>query len=291
MEQFIANGLCKGSIYVVVALGFGLIYTTSRVFHIAHGLLYTLGAYGLIVGTGWLGLPIWCAIGFSVVATALVGVGIERLVYWPLERKRASGPVLMIASFGVYIVGVNLIAMLFGNESKAISNGAASTIRFGDVILTYIQLCQFATGALVVIAFASFLKWSSSGRVCRAIADDPILAEVLGVRVGIARAFVFGLGSLLAAVGGILSALDVGMDPYVGLPAVLVAAVACIIGGLRRFLAPAMGGVLLALIQSLIVWQTSAHWESAVTFALLIGFLVWRPQGLVGQAVRLEEAR
>lgn len=84
-------------------------------------------------------------------------------------------------------------------------------------------------------------------------------------------------------------ALDVGIDPYIGFPAVLAAAVACIVGGLHRFIAPALGGVLLGVIQSLVVWQTSTKWESAVTFALLLAFLLFRPQGLLGIRKRLEE--
>lgn len=290
MEQFIANGLCKGSVYAMVALGFGLIYTTTGVFHIAHGVTYTLGAYGLFLGTVSLGFPFWAAVPLALAIAATSGVIVETFVYRPLHRKQASSPILMISSFGVYIIGVNLVAMSFGNESKVIRIGIEDTIHFGNVILTRIQLIQLCAGILVVGTYGLFLWKTSLGRVCRAIADDAVLAEVLGVNVEGTRIMAFALGALFAGAGGILAALDVGMDPYVGLPAMLIAAVACIIGGLKRFLAPALGGLFLAVLQSLVVWKTSAHWEAAVTFGILILFLLFRPQGLLGKPGRLEEA-
>jgi branched-chain amino acid transport system permease protein len=216
---------------------------------------------------------------------------VEFLVYRPLDRKKASSAVLMISSFGVYIVGVNAVAMFFGNESKILRSGIEDTYHIGSVILTRIQLLQIVCGIAIFLAYWLFLRRTALGRICRAVADDSTLASVLGVRVEGTRALVFALGSLLAGAGAILMALDVGMDPHGGLPMMLASAVACIIGGLHRFLAPALGGLLLGVLQSLVVWKTSAHWESGVTFAILILFLLFRPQGLFGRAERLEETR
>lgn len=291
MEQFIINGVCKGSVYALVALGFGLIYSTTGIFHIAHGLIYTLAAYGLFLGLISIGGPLWAAILLGLALAAIAAVIVETQVYRPLDRKKASPAILMISSFGVYIIGVNLIAMVFGNEAKILRPGVEDTFQFADVILTRIQIAQLATGIVVLIAYWLFLRSSALGRVCRAVSDDSALASVLGVRVDATRLLVFVIGSLLAATGAMLAALDVGMDPYVGLPATLVAAVACIIGGMRRFLAPALGAWLLGVLQSLVVWKTSAHWEAAVTFGLLILFLVFRPQGLLGQTERVEEGK
>lgn len=291
MEQFIANGLCRGSVYALVALGFGLIYTTTGVFHIAHGFIYTLGAYGLFASLMWLPGALPVAVMLALAAAAVAAVVVETLVYRPLDRKKASPAILMISSFGVYIIGINLIAMIFGNEAKILRAGVEDTFQIGNVILTRIQIAQLVTGMLVFVAYWLFLRSSALGRICRAVADDSTLASVLGVRVEGTRMLVFALGSVLATTGAILASLDVGMDPYVGLPATLVAAVACIVGGMRRFFAPALGALLLGIIQSLVVWKTSAHWEAAVTFGILILFLVFRPQGLLGQTERVEEAK
>lgn len=281
MLQFVANGLCKGAVYALVATGFGLIYTTTGVFHIAHGAVYTIAAYVLYFAFSLLKLPLMLSIGLALTSAAVLGVLIELVVYRPLDRKQTSGVVLMISSLGVYIVLINLIAMFMGNETKILRPGIETTMTLGGVILTRIQAIQLVISAIVIGMYWLFLSRHSIGKLCRAVADDSTLASVLGVRVEGTRLVAFAVGSVLAAVGAVLVALDVGMEPHVGFPAVLVAAVAWIIGGLKRFIAPALGGLLLGVIQSLIVWQTSAKWESAVTFAILIVFLLFRPQGLL----------
>ncbi|HWQ88876.1 MAG TPA: branched-chain amino acid ABC transporter permease [Desulfitobacteriaceae bacterium] len=289
MEQFIANGLCKGSIYALVALGFGLIYTTSGVFHLAHGAVYAVAAYFLYCLLALLHLPFSIAILSSVAIAMALGVLIEIVVYRPLSNRKASGTVMLISSLGVYIVLVNLIALFFGNGSQILRSGAESTIILGNIILTKVQVAQFVVSLFFIIIYWLFLRWSPLGRVCRAVADDAELASVLGVKVEATRLLVIAVGSSLAGVAATLSALDVGIDPFIGFPIVLVAVVACIIGGLHRFISPALGGFLIGLMQSLIVWMTSAQWETAVTFALLIIFLLLRPQGLLGIRQRFEE--
>jgi branched-chain amino acid transport system permease protein len=289
MEQFIANGLCKGSVYALVALGFGLIYTTSGVFHLAHGAVYTFAAYALYSFLILLKIPIGAAIILTIFSAGIFGVAIEIFVYRPLAQKKASSAVLMISSLGVYIIAINLLAMLLGNETHLLRSGVEATISFGNVILTRLQIIQLLVSALTIVVYWLFLRFSPIGRICRAVADDPVLSLTLGIKVHSTRIVVFAIGSFLAAIGAVLIALDVGIDPNIGFPIVLVAAVACIIGGLHRFIAPAIGGISIGLIQNLVVWQTSAKWESAVTFALLISFLLFRPQGLLGIRQRLEE--
>lgn len=291
MMQFIANGLCKGGVYALVALGFGLIYTTSGVFHIAHGAVYAVAAYALYSFLVLLKVPFWGAVMLALLVAPICGILIELVVYRPLAQRRAPPAVSLISSLGVYIIVVNLVAMILGNETRILRSGAETTVSFGNVILTRVQIAQILVSALFVVVYWIFLRKSPLGRVCRAVADDPVLASALGVKVQATRVVVFAVGSFLAAIGGVLIALDVGIDPNIGFPMVLVAAVACIIGGLHRFIAPALGGVLLGLIQSMVVWRTSTKWESAVTFALLICFLLFRPQGLLGMRQRLEERK
>ncbi|MDA0989848.1 MAG: branched-chain amino acid ABC transporter permease [Verrucomicrobia bacterium] len=289
MEQFLANGLCKGALYALVAMGFGLIYTTSGVFHLAHGAVYSLAAYALYCCLILAQVPLPYAIAATLIAAIACGLAIETIVYRPLAQRGATGAVLLISSLGVYIIIVNLLAMFLGNETRILRSGVERTVMLGDAILTRVQLAQLIVAILTVTSYWMFLRRSSLGRICRAVADDPVLASVIGIKVEATRLLVFGIGSFLAAVAAILAALDLGIDPHIGFPVVLLAAVACIIGGLHRFIAPALGGVLLGVTQSLVVWKTSAKWESAVTFALLICFLLFRPQGLLGMRVRLEE--
>jgi branched-chain amino acid transport system permease protein len=289
MLQFLANGLCKGATYALAALGFGLIYTTTGVFHIAHGAVYVAAAYVFYFASIVLGLPLFPAILLALTAAALLGLAMELLVYRPLDRRDASRMGLMISSIGAYIVVINVIAMLVGNEARVLRSGVESTVRVGSAILTLVQVGQVAISSTTILFYWIFLRSASLGQNCRAVADDATLASILGIRVARTRLSVFAIGSFLAGLASILMALDVGVDPYVGFPIVMVAAVACIVGGLHRFLAPAVGGVLLGIIQSLVVWKVSGRWEASVTLAILLAFLVLRPQGLFGVRRRLEE--
>lgn len=290
MIQFLANGICKGAVIALVGLGFGLIYTTTRVFHIAHAGIYVMAAYAMWIAVAAFGLPLPVAVLFALGIAVMSGMLVDWVVYQPLAQRSASAAVVMISSLGVQIVLENAVAMSFGNQSQIIRAGVEKTFQFGSVILTQVQIAQALAGLILTGGLWLFLKHTRIGQLCRAVSDDETLASVLGVKVKRVRLFAFGLGSAFAGAGAILVSLDVGMDPHVGFPVVLTAAVGCIIGGLRNFLAPAAGGLLLGLTQSLVVWRTSSKWEEAVTFGILILFLLFRRDGLFGGVQRAEEA-
>jgi len=286
--QLLANGFVNGCLYALMALGFALIYNTTRTFHIAHGAIYTAAAY-----LCWLFLvswPVMAAVTAALAGAAVLGALTELAVYTPLERRGASPLVAILSSLGLYVALVNLIAMLFGNETKVLRPGIEKTYHFGSVILTRIQLAEVVVAIVLLPAFVALLKYSRWGGIIRAVRDDATLARVLGINLRGVRLWVFVAGSALAGLAAILSALDVGVDPNVGMSALLTAAVALIIGGVGTFEGPVLGAFLLGILQSLVVWKISARWTDAITFAVLILFLLFRPAGIAGRKRRLEEA-
>lgn len=287
--QFLINGLIVGSVYALVALGFSLIYHTTRVFHIAHGAIYTGGVYLLYLFYVRLGIPFFFSGLLALICTVGLGILIERVVYEPVLTTRSNPLISFISSLGAYIVVVNLIALLFGNETKILQPGIEPTVSFGSVILTRIQIIQFLISLLLIGLTFLLLKRSRLGYIIRALADNQQLISVLGVKVTKVRSLVMGLGSGLAGVAAILVGLDVGIDPYVGMEILLAAAVATIMGGVGRYGGAILGAVLLGVMQNLVVWQTSARWQSAVTFLILLLVLVFRPQGLLSRKIRVEE--
>jgi len=133
------------------------------------------------------------------------------------------------------------------------------------------------------------LRYSKYGQSIRALTDNSQLAEVLGFEVGKIRLCIFAYGSILAGTGAILSALDVGIDPHVGMAMVLIAAVSVIFAGVGAFIGAALAGVFIGIVQNLVVWQISARWQSAVTFIILLFILIFRPQGIFTRKKRIEE--
>jgi len=222
----------------------------------------------------------------AIIITVVLSLIMEIVIYKPLSKKDSSHNIIMISSIGIMIVVINVIAMCYGNETKILNPDISKTLSFSNVIITYTQLIQFTISVALLGSFLIFLKFSKFGIRTRAMRDDDVLCSVLGIDIYKMRIILFALSAFFASVGGGLVAYDVGMDPYVGMPILLNAVVALIIGGIGRFEAPIVGGFIIGILQSLSVWAFSARWQDAVTFTLLILFLLFRPQGLLGEKSR-----
>jgi len=288
--QLLANGLVNGCLYAILAVGFGLIYNTTRTLHIAHGGVFTAGAYTCYLFLIVMGSPLWTAVSLTVLLSAMLGVGMELFVYAPLGRRHGSALVAFLSSLGLYVALINIIALLFDNDTKVLRPGIEKIFVFGPVILTSIQLIQLVVAFILLPSFVLFLRHTIWGKVIRAVRDNQTLASVLGINVAKVRIGIFALGSAMAGLAGMLKAFDVGMDPQVGMPALLAAAVALIVGGVGTFEGPVVGGFLLGFLQSLMVWKFSARWTDAVTFAVLILVLLFRPTGIAGRRPEETEA-
>lgn len=284
--QFIINGLIMGSIYALVALGFALVYNTTRIFHIAYAVLYMFAPYMMMTFYQSLGFPLPAAFLIAVLITVLLSLIMEYLIYRPLSKKDSSQNIIMISSIGIMIIVINGIAMAYGNETQILNPDISSTLSSGDIIITYTQVAQIAVSLVIIGLFFTFLKLSRFGIKARAMRDDDVLCTVFGMDIYKMRTQLFILSAMMAAIGGGLIAYDVGMDPYVGMPMLLNAVVALIIGGVGRFEAPVLGGFMIGLLQALAVYTFSSRWQDAVTFTLLILFLIFRPQGLLGEKKR-----
>lgn len=285
--QLLANGIVMGSIYSMVALGFALVYNTTRIFHIAYAAIYMFSAYMFYAFFNLLHFQILFSFLIAITLTIILSLTIERVVYRPLENRGSSLNVIMISSIGVMIIIVNSIAMFFGNETKIINQEIASSVSFGNIILTKVQIAQFIVAMFAIIGFLLILKYTKLGIKTRAMRDDDILCTVFGIEIIKMRIILFALSAFFAALGSSLIAYDVGVDPYVGLPMLLNAVVALIIGGIGRFEAPVLGGFLIGILQAIAVWAFSSRWQDAVTFSLLLLFLLFRPQGILGEKKRM----
>lgn len=284
--QFVINGLIIGSVYAMLGTGFSLVYQTTRIFHIAYAILYMAAGYFAFSLIYTLKFPIILAFLLAVLLTAFVSIVMDKLVYSFLLKKKANENTILIASLGIMIVGINLIALFYGNETKILNPAIAGSVTLGEYIITYPQLYQFVLSITALLILYILLKYTSLGLKIRAVKDNPILAEVNGIAVVKIRFYLFLISGLMAATAGILMGNDIGFDPYVGLPMLLNAVVAMIIGGNKNFQATLLGGLLLGILQALVIWKFSANWQEAVTFVLLIFFLLFRPQGIWGIKTR-----
>lgn len=286
--QFLANGIAQGAVYALTALGFVLIYRITKVFNIAQGATYVISAYTFFFLTRMLGLPVFISLSLGIIFGILFAIIIEIFIFYPFYKREASSGVSLIASLGIYIFMVNLIALLFGNETKILSPGIEKTFSFAGIILTRIQILEIVVFIILALVILLYLNLSKTGRMIRAIIDNPKLCPALGMNIRLIRIIGCGIGGFLISTASTLVALDVGIDPHIGMNAILNGAVGMIIGGIDSISGAAIGGMALGIIQNLVVYQVSARWQNAITFALLILFLIFKPEGIFGIKKRVE---
>jgi branched-chain amino acid transport system permease protein len=287
--QLLLNALVNASIYSLLAVGFGLVYRSTRFFHIAYGAVYVIASYGTISLITNLQFPAWLAIVSGIMLAAFVSILMEKTAYLPLERSGAGSGVLFIASLGINIFLINLIALLFGNELKVVYDSISPSYSFNSLVITKMQIIQFFTGWSVIGAFWIIVRNYNFMKALWAMGETPTLIKVLGLPFNNLRVLAFSISSCFAGIASLLTSADVGITPYMGMQALLTGAVAVIIGGIDLFWGWVAGATLVAILQGLAVWQFSAKWNDLITFALLILTLLFRPQGLFSPKKRREE--
>lgn len=284
--QFIINGMITGVLYSLLAIGFAVVYNTTKLFHIVAAGIYVFAAYMFYLFSATVGLPVVIAALVAIVLTMGLSLLTEMAVYRPLKMRKASLNVAMIASIGMMTVIVNLLAMFFGNETKVIDNTIHQSVVVGNAILTSPQIWQLVVGGVLIAAFLIFMEMSQWGIRFRALSADSVLFEALGYDTSKARTVVFLISGAFIAIASCLTVYDVGLDPHMGMNVLINAMVAMIIGGVGRFGTCVLGGLTLGVLQALTVYQFSSNWQNAVTFLVLLVLLFLRPQGIAGYKQR-----
>jgi branched-chain amino acid transport system permease protein len=287
--QILINGIIQGLLFALMGVAFALVYNTTRVFHVALGAIFALAPYVYMTSLNF-GLPAWLSYVPTFIICCIVGLLCEILLHWPFSRKMAPPEVHLIGSLGMFLVIIQVIVLIWGNDTQVLRSGVDTVFTFGELHLAKGQVFSglMAMCALILI-FALLFAKSEVGLNFRAMADNPILLSLLGRNVRLIRISIFLLSALAAAVASTASALDVGFDPYGGMKAVLIGMIAAIVGGRGSFIGAAVAGLLLGIIRSQVVWYSSARWEETVTFIILSLILFIRPQGIFGRKLRLEE--
>lgn len=285
--QIIANGLITGLTIVVLALAFVVAYLPTGVFHLALG-----GVYAIVPFIAWTCLqnqwPWYLAIIVAITTGVLISLACEVFNHLPLELKQSSWGAHLVSSLGIYIIIVQIVALIWGGESKFLRIGIDEVTLIGNIRLTPTQIVAAVVCVGAIALFYLWLQLSNKGLQFRAMADNPKQIALQGYNVYQLRLIAFGISGFLGAIASLVVAYDVGFDPNTGLVAVLLAVVASIVGGKQSFWGPLLGGILLGLIRSQVVWLLSARWQDTITFIVLVIIVFVRPNGIIGPKGRLE---
>jgi len=290
IQQLIINGIITGSIYALIAIGFAIIYRTVKFFHFAHGIVFAAGAY--FAYTFFILFDINPLISFflSIAIAGLLGIAIDRFVYYPLRKNNAPNLVYLIASFGVFIFLQNLIQLIFGAQILTLRTGLIKEgHHFIGAVITDIQVLIIVVSFILFLLTWLFIQKSKLGKAIRAVSDDSIGARVVGINSEKVILTVFALGSALAGVAGILISLETNIEPTMGFNAILKGIIASIVGGIGSIPGALFGGLFLGLVENLGIWKIQAGWKDAIAFAILIIFLLLKPSGIMGIKTKKEQ--
>lgn len=285
MEQVIANGLYLGAQYALIALGLTLIFALMNVLNFAHGQMYVLGGFVTYTIYGQLQLPFVVALICSGVTLAIIGALMEKFLFRPVIRrsKREESTMLLAAATAFFLDAV--VLLLFGEKQRGVPKIIDGVFISESVILPYDRIVVGGVAILMIAAFMVFMQYSKPGRAMRALAQDRVAAQLMGVKVERYSMIGFALGAMLAGIVGGLLVSIIGVNSGIGGPISIKAFLMVMIGGAGVVGGAIAGGFILGMMESvgLATLREFGDITYLVIFALLMIFLSIRPHGLMGK--------
>ncbi len=285
LPQLILNSIIAGAIYALIALGFNLIYGATKFFNLTHGVMATVGGYAVFYFAKTLGWDLYLAVIIGILIAGLAGYGLDKFVYLPLRKRKASNMVLLVASLGAVTAIQAIIAILFTSQFQTLS-GNMSTQKIYEIaggVITQTQVVILISGIAIMVGLALLLKYTSFGKAIKAISDDEEMAKIVGINTNKIIGFVFFIGSAIAGLAGILVGFDTGIEPTMGFGLLLKGVIAAIVGGVGSIYGGVLGAFLLGFVENFGIWKISGEWKDAIAFGLLIVFLIFRPRGIMNK--------
>jgi neutral amino acid transport system permease protein len=278
------NGLSLGAIYALGAVGLTLVYGILRLVNFAHGDFLTFGAYmAYLVNVTW-GLPLAVGVLFAMLATAILGVTFELIMWRPMRARRAGLLQLLLMSIGLALVIRSAIQFVWSTDVRLLDVNVTSSVTFLGLRIGRTQLTVIAIGFVVIIAVGLMLRQTLLGKRMRALADDIDLAETSGINTSRIVLYTWVLAGSLAGLAGVLDGAVTSLTPEFGFQLLLPIFAAVILGGIGDAYGALAGGMLLGIITEWSTMFVEAKWKIAVGFVALIVTLIVRPQGIFGKA-------
>lgn len=280
--QQLVNGLMLGSVYALVAVAFTLTIGVLNFLNFSISGLFMIGGLVFWALTSHTGMGILVAMPVALLVAGVASLAIERLAYaW---TKSSDHEVPLVSSLGFLILFEELAVIAFGSDSQTMTAHVPDlSLRLGGVVIGGAQ----ATGLLLSIAIVAVLSvWlgrTQMGRAVRAVSESPVTAQVLGVNLDRIVPLIFLLTGLIAAMGGILFAINYGqVSPFMGDEIGMKAIAAMIVGGMGALWGGVIGGLLIGLVETLALYLFGSDVVDIVVYGLLLVLLVLRPYGLLG---------
>ncbi|MFL5801545.1 MAG: branched-chain amino acid ABC transporter permease [Roseiflexaceae bacterium] len=312
IQQFV-NALSAGSLYALMAVGLAMVFGILRLINFAHGDMMMVAAYiAAFALFGGLSLPV--AVIATVAGTVLVGLLVERVAYRPI--RGAPDVAALLTSFAVGQIlqnGTLLWTRLIGRPIQIAFPAPellSGVLTFGPITVPRLNIVSLVAGVVLLVLLSLFVTRTTMGLAMRAAAEDLTAAQLMGIKINRVIATAFAIGSGLAAIAGLLFAVQAGqINPYLGFTPVLKAFIAAVIGGFGSIAGAVVGGYALGALEVLLTalpgigdilppglvspgtqsflrrWLPSSltGYRDAFVFVALILMLLFRPNGILGR--------
>jgi branched-chain amino acid transport system permease protein len=276
--QSVINGLISGAILMLPTVGFTLIYATLGFPNAAVAGMVVLGAYIGYAASAYFGLPMALCTIVAGLAIVPVGIAMGRTVFHQFHGRKLLAP--LIAGVGAFMILENVVRFVWGNKIRSLNIPLERPWKFAGLHLNPEKLTIVAIAAVLLLGVLVCLKFTPIGRAIRAVADDPVLAEVRGINSGKAILVVWCLASALAGAAGVLIAADTIITPLMAWEILLPMFAAAMLGGIGSPVGAVIGAMVMGVTSDIAVMFLPPTYKSAVAFLVMVTILLFRPYGL-----------
>ncbi len=276
------TGIALGAVYALLALGLSLIFGMLTIVNFAHGAFFMVGAF---LGVYFLGITgsFWFSLLLTPLAVGALGMVVEKFLVRPLYGRGIDYPLLL--TFGLSYVMVEAMRVLFGIEGVPTATPAAlrGAVNLGFGFFPLYRLFLIGATAAVVLGLWLLIEKTRYGLIIRAGSRDPEIVKVLGVDVARVWLLVFGVGTAIAGLSGVLAAPTRAVNPEMGINVLAEAFVVTVVGGMGSLPGAVLAGLLVGIVFSMTSLFAPAYAELSI-FVLMALVLLVRPQGFFGKA-------
>lgn len=281
LPQVILNGVTLGTNYVLMALGFTMIFGVLRIVNFAHGEFYMLGAFFVLTVITELQIGYFPAVVIAVISVGLLGLFTEEVIFRRFRDKELEG---MIVALGLSILIQNLGLVTWGPYDLSIPPVFTGVLKIGSMFYPVERLMVVLLSFLLMAGFYLFLKRTKLGLAIQAIAQDTEIARVQGMRINRLYPLAFAIGTGLAAAAGAVIGPLFQLNPWMGIMPQVKAFIVVILGGIGSIPGAFLGGFILGVAESFVSTYATKAIADMLGFIIVICILLFRPSGLFGHS-------
>jgi branched-chain amino acid transport system permease protein len=280
LAQVVVNGIGLSAIYILVALGFTLLFGIMRVVNFAHGAFAMLGGYALYYVYGVWRVPYAIAAPAAALLVAGFSLVFERLVFRFFYQKMFQS---MIGLLGLDMAIMFTAVMVWDAHERSVPPALGTLMRWGEIIVPADKLIIAGVAAAALLAFYLFTHYTRYGLAMRAAAQDVEIAETQGIDTAVIYSLAFFIAIFMAALAGGFYAQTYALSPFMGERPLMMAFIVVILGGMGSIPGVALGGLLLGFGESFLSTYYGGSTSVFVSFGAVILLLIFRPWGLLGK--------